>query len=198
MPTSTNDLPSFRALIRRVRAGDQEAAAELVRRYEATIRRVARVRLGDASLRHLFDSLDVAQSVFGSFFVRAALGQYDLDTPEQLRKLLVSMTRKKVVNLARQAGAARRDFRRIEKGSPEDRQCAAQGRGPSQEVAARELLDQLRQRLSPQERELADQRAAGRGWSEIAAERGVSAEALRKQLRRAVDRVAAELGIDEA
>jgi RNA polymerase sigma-70 factor (ECF subfamily) len=198
MPTSTNDLPSFRSLIRRVRAGDQDAAAELVRRYESTIRRVARIRLGEASLQYLFDSLDVAQSVFGSFFVRTALGQYDLDTPEQLRKLLVSMTRKKVINLARQAGAARRDFRRIEAGTPEDRKCAAPGPSPFHEVSARELLDQFWQRLSPEERELADQRAAGREWCEIAAERGVSAEALRKQLRRAVDRVAADLGIDEA
>ena len=33
--------------------------------------------------------------------------------------------------------------------------------------------------------------------AEIAAERGGSAEALRKQLARALDRVAAELGLDE-
>ena len=36
---------SFQALLRRVRAGDQEAAAELVRQYEGEIRRAVRLRL---------------------------------------------------------------------------------------------------------------------------------------------------------
>ena len=32
-------------------------------------------------LRRLFDSMDISQSVFASFFIRAALGQYELDRP---------------------------------------------------------------------------------------------------------------------
>ena len=60
---------SFQDLVDRIRAGDNEAAAELMRRYEPTVRRIARVRLGDAHLRHLLDSLDICQSVFASFFV---------------------------------------------------------------------------------------------------------------------------------
>jgi hypothetical protein len=42
-----SDEPSYRELILRVRAGDQEAAAELVRRYEPAVRRVVRARLVD-------------------------------------------------------------------------------------------------------------------------------------------------------
>jgi RNA polymerase sigma-70 factor (ECF subfamily) len=198
MTTSPNDLPNFRSLIARVRAGDEAAAVELVRRYEPTIRRVARVRLGDAGLQRLFDSMDVSQSVFGSFFVRAALGQYDLEAPEQLLKLLVAMSQKKVIDLAREAKAARRDIRRNKGGTPEERECATPEPTPSQEVSAREMLEEFRRRLSAEERELAEQRAAGRDWAEIAAACGGTAEALRKQLRRAVDRVAAELGMDEA
>jgi RNA polymerase sigma-70 factor (ECF subfamily) len=187
---------SFQDLLQRVRAGDGEAAAELLRRYEPTIRRVARVRLADTRLQRLFDSSDVCQSVFGSFFVRTALGQYELETPEQLLRLLVDMSRKKVIDLAREAGAARRDFRR-EEGTPEMRQCAAKEPTPSQEVSARELLQEFRRRLSPEERQLAEERAAGRDWAQIAADRGASPEALRKQLSRAVDRVAVELGLEE-
>src|SRR6516165_1899580 len=63
---------TFQDLIRRIRAGDPEAAAELVRRYEPTIRRAVRVRLVDARLGALLDSLDVCQSVLASFFVRSA------------------------------------------------------------------------------------------------------------------------------
>jgi hypothetical protein len=64
-------------------------------------------------------------------------------------------------------------------------------------VAARDLLQEFRKRLSEEERALADQRARGREWAEIAAERGGSPEALRKQLARALDRVAQELGLEE-
>ena len=51
-----SEAPDFEELIRRVRAWDQEAAAELVRRYEPAIRRAARIRLVDSRLRRLFDS----------------------------------------------------------------------------------------------------------------------------------------------
>jgi RNA polymerase sigma-70 factor (ECF subfamily) len=189
-----DDTP-FQELIRRVRAGDEAAAAEVVRRYEPTIRRVARLRLADTRLRRLFDSMDICQSVFGSFFVRAALGQFDLDSPDQLLKLLVSMSRRKLIDHVRAEGAARRDYRRT---GPGGRAVPAPAAGPGREVAARELLREFRRRLAPDERELAEQRAQGRGWSQIAAEYGGSADALRKKLHRALDRVAAELGLEEA
>ena len=52
-------------------------------------------------------------------------------------------------------------------------------------------------RLSEQELFLADQRALGRAWDDIAAELGASPEALRKRLARALDRVGRELGFAE-
>jgi RNA polymerase sigma-70 factor (ECF subfamily) len=188
----------FPELIRRVREGDAQAAAELVRRYEPAIRRVARVRLTDPRLQRLFDSMDVCQSVFGSFFVRAALGEYELETPEQLLRLLAAMSRKKVVDQSRRARAARRDVRRNQSAAAHEHGWAAPGPSPSQEVAGQELLREFRRRLSEEERQLADARAEGRDWNQIAAERGGSPEALRKQLSRAVDRVSRELGLDEA
>jgi RNA polymerase sigma-70 factor (ECF subfamily) len=187
---------TFQDLIRRVRAGDGAAAAELVRLYEPTIRRVARVRLADPRLRRLFDSQDVCQSVFGSFFVRAALGEYDLQTPEQLLNLLVAMSRKKAIDQGRRAAAARRDFRRVEPAEGHEQRLTDAQPSPSQEVAGAELLAEFRRRLSEEERRLADARAAGRDWEQIAAEHGRSAEALRKQLARAIDRILHELGLE--
>ena len=123
--------PSFRELIGRVRRGDQQAAAELVRRYEPAIRRAVRFRLTDPRLRRTCDSLDVCQSVLLSFFVRAALGQYDLDTPEQLLRLLTAMARNKLLNQARAQQAARRDGR-VVPGGLLDSQLAGKGQDPSQ------------------------------------------------------------------
>src|SRR5271168_4832142 len=85
--------PSFSEFIRRVRAGDELAAAELVEHYGPAIRRAVRVRLRDPRLHRLIESVDICQSVFASFFVRTALGQYDLDNPDQLLKLLTTIAR---------------------------------------------------------------------------------------------------------
>src|SRR3954447_3229156 len=113
MSTGSGD-EGFEVLIRRVRDGDQQAAAELVRRYEPAIRRAARVRLLDTRLNRLLDSMDVCQSVMASFFVRTALGQYQLETPDQLLKLLATMTRNKLAGAVKGHRAGRRDFRRVE------------------------------------------------------------------------------------
>ncbi len=188
---------AFQDLIRRVRAGDVGAAADLVRRYEPAIRRAARIRLVDPRLRRLFDSMDISQSVFASFFVRAALGQYDLDRPERLLKLLVDMSRKKLADRAREAGAARRDYRRLRGEGTTPSVLPSPGSSPSREASARELLQEFRKRLTDDERRLADLRSLGQEWAQIAAEEGGSSEALRKKLARAVDRISQELGLDD-
>ena len=46
-----SEAQAFRELIRRVRGGDDAAATEMVRRYEATIRLAIRVRLDQSDLR---------------------------------------------------------------------------------------------------------------------------------------------------
>ena len=92
-PGSNGDDPGFAEFIRRVRSGDERAAAELVERYGPAIRRAVRVRLRDPRLQRLIESVDICQSVFASFFVRTALGQYDLESPDQLLKLLATIAR---------------------------------------------------------------------------------------------------------
>jgi RNA polymerase sigma-70 factor (ECF subfamily) len=91
----------FADLLRRVRAGDQDAASELVRQFEPAIRRAIRIQLRDHRLRRLLDSMDICQSVMGSFFVRAAMGQYELRKAEDLLKLLATMARNKLATTAR-------------------------------------------------------------------------------------------------
>jgi RNA polymerase sigma-70 factor (ECF subfamily) len=173
------------------------AAEELVRHYEPAVRRAIRVRMVSPALRRAVDSMDVCQSVMGSFFVRAALGQYELNAPEQLVGLLVRLARNKVADLARHEQAAQRDHRRLNKdGSAVDR-VASQQESPSQIVASEELLQKFRSRLTDGERYLADQRALGREWNDLAAELGETAESLRKRLQRALDRAARELGLEE-
>ena len=190
------DEPAFPELMQRVRAGDAAAAAELVRRYEPVLRRMVRVRLVDARLRRLFDASDICQSVLASFFVRAALGQYQLDEPGQLLRLLAAMARNKLANLANQHQAGRRDYRRETAGDSQARQARDPGPSPSAQVAAAELLQQARHRLSAEELQLLELRQQGHPWAEIAAELGGRPDALRMRLERAVARVIKELGLE--
>jgi RNA polymerase sigma factor (sigma-70 family) len=187
----------FRDLVRRVRAGEQDAAAELVRQYEPAIRRAVRIRLVDARLGRVLDSTDVCQSILGSFFARAKRGQYELGDPQQLLKLLATMARNKVADQVRRQRAGCRDHRRAGAAEADGREVPAPGPTPSQEVAGRELLQKFHERLSPEERHLAGQRALGRDWAEIGADCGESPEALRKRLDRAIGRVAQALRLQE-
>lgn len=189
---------AFRVLIQRIRAGDAAAAAELVRDYEPAIRRMIRVYLTDRRLRRVFESMDLCQSVLANFFVRVAAGQFDVDQPEKLLKLLTKMAHNKVREVARRQHAQRRDNRRVEPDGEEALKVVPDPTDtPSQIVAAKELWQQVRQRLTVEERALADRRAQGAAWEEIADERGGSAEALRNKLARAIDRVLRLLELDE-
>jgi RNA polymerase sigma factor (sigma-70 family) len=192
-----SDEPVFQELITRVRAGDAAAAEELVRRYEPVLRRMIRVRLVSARLRRLFDSSDICQSVLASFFVRAALGQYDLHKPADLLKLLATMARNKVIDKARRPDVEKRAGQRIPVSElPEHAQVSASS-SPSQQIALEDLVAEVRRRLLPDERRVMELRQQGLEWAAIAAQVGDSPEALRKRFIRAVDLVSQGLGLDE-
>src|SRR5262245_63603750 len=108
------DSTTFADYLRRIRAGDEQAAADLVRQYEPFIRREVRFRLRDRRLSRVLDSMDICQSVLASFFVRTAAGQYDLERPEDLLRLLVGMARNKLASQARQHYRECRDLRRLD------------------------------------------------------------------------------------
>lgn len=188
---------SFEDLICRVRAGDQDAATELVQRYEPSIRRAVRFRLADSRLVRLFDSMDICQSVFASFFVRTAAGQFDIDKPEQLLKLLVAIARNKLAKQVHGQQRQCRDYRRLDGGEIDEGQFVAADANPSQIVSGQELLLKADRLLSDEERQLRELRKEGLDWSAIAEQVGGSPEALRKKLARALDRVAHELDLDD-
>jgi RNA polymerase sigma-70 factor (ECF subfamily) len=172
----------------------------LVREYEPEIRREIHFRLTDPSLRRIVESVDICQSVLANFFARAALGQFELKEPQQLVHLLLTMAQNKVREWARRQHAERRDRRRdrpldgAANGWPE---LLATDPSPSEIVAGAELLDEFRKRLSDEDRQIADRRAAGCEWAAVAEELGGTPEALRKRLGRALNRVARELGLED-
>jgi RNA polymerase sigma-70 factor (ECF subfamily) len=190
-----SDSTPFPNLLRRIRAGDADAAAELVRLYEPVIRCEARLHMTDPRLARLFDSMDICQSVLASFFVRAAAGQFDLDQPNDLIRLLVRMAQNKVASQARRQRARAPDRERAAVKDLD--QVRAAEPTPSRLAAGRDLLTEVQRRLTAEERQIADLRGQGQAWPAVAAVLGGTPEARRKQLTRALDRVAQELGFDE-
>ena len=189
---------AFTEFMRRIRAGDEEAARELVRQYEPFIRREVRINL-ESHLGQLFDSMDICQSVLLSFFVRTAAGQYDLKEPQQLLKLLVTMARNKLASAARREHQQRRDQRRSASGGGMDLADLADHQlAPDEQLAAGEMLERLRGAMSAEERQLADLRGQDLAWEDIARQLGGTAQARRMQLARAIDRVAKEFNLELA
>jgi hypothetical protein len=182
------DEPSFRDLIDRVRAGDSQAQTELVRRYEPIIQLVIRRRLTDSPLRRMLDSLDICQSVFLNFFPRLALGQYELDSEEQLLKLLVTMALNRLRYYYRMYPAPDQPL-------AEGMEPADPHPSPSEVVMLQELVQKVRSRLSVEERQIMDLRAAGLSWAESAAQIGGSADGLRMHYGRAMATVLSDLGL---
>src|SRR5262249_19073753 len=148
-------------------------------------------------LRRLCDSMDICQAVLGKFFVQAALGQFELNSADDLVRLLSTMTRNELLREQRRQFAARPDQRRHAAGQATSEEVHSPGPTASQEVSAAELFEQVQRRLSPDEKRLAEWRQEGRDWNGIAAELGGQPDALRKKLSRAISRVMQELGLEE-
>jgi RNA polymerase sigma factor (sigma-70 family) len=189
---------SFRHLVALARAGDEPAAAVLVREYQSELHRYVRFRLTNPGVRRLVDSLDVCQSVLASFFVRLRDGQLEVLEPRQLFRLLAVMAENKVRDKVRRHQAARRGG-----GAPvaavgaETIDAPAPDTDPADAVAGREILAAVRDRVRPADREVVERWLAGEGWPQIAAAVGKKPDAVRHQVTRAVDQAARELGLIE-
>jgi RNA polymerase sigma-70 factor (ECF subfamily) len=191
-----SELEAFRRLVVRAREGDLQAAKTLVEQFSPHVRRVARVRLRMSPIKRQFDSVDISQSVLGDFFLRIALGQFDFESPGQLVKLLTTMAINKVKAHNRKFKTQKRDLGRQESHDVSEMAIVDHRPAPSVVAEQREILKLARKLLSDEELRLLEERRAGRPWSELAAELGTTADALRMRYNRAIDRVVQ--AIDEA
>jgi RNA polymerase sigma factor (sigma-70 family) len=191
------DAPDFTDFVRRIRAGDHSAAQELVARFEPIIRREVRMRIGDDRLNRAFDSLDVCQSVLANFFNRAEGGHFELERPDQLVRLLVTMARNKVASRARQERRHVRDVRRVTGDPAVLDQLADAGPSPSALAANKEEWELLQTSLTEEERRIVDLRGEGFGWEEVATQMGGSGQARRMQLTRGIERLKRQWQADD-
>ena len=102
----------IRGFLARIRAGDEDAARELLTRYEAEVRLVVRRQL-PRLLRSRFDSLDFLQSVWGSFFrrVRSRDGAAtEFEDSRHLVAFLARAAKNKVIDEYRRAASQKQEI----------------------------------------------------------------------------------------
>src|SRR6476661_6490211 len=129
----------------RIQAGDQDAARELLARYEAEVRLVVRRQL-PRLLRSRFDSLDFLQSVWGSFFRRVRTGPAEFEDSRHLVAFLARAAKNKVIDEYRRAASRKQDMHReephwVDGGRPKD--LPADIDSPSEVAQAREAFGRL-------------------------------------------------------
>ena len=193
-----HDMNAFEGFIKRIRAGDSSAAEELIRLYEPLVRREVRMHLTDNRMARIYDSTDISQAVMVSFFLRAGDGQYEVNEPTDLVRLLVSMARNKLISSARKLLSEKRDGHRRDVEESVLQQIPGIDETPSKVVSMLELVAKAREQLSEKERSMAELRSQGKSWSEIAEVTGGTPQSCRMQLARAFDRVTQSLGIENA
>jgi RNA polymerase sigma-70 factor (ECF subfamily) len=175
------------SLLRRYRAGSQGAATELYLRYAPRLAALARGQLG-ADLAARLDADDIVQSVFGSFFRRAAGGYYEAPEGEELWRLFLVIALNKIRRQGAFHRAACRDVRRTqgaEQSSEEEEEACA-----FLDLSVREALEHL-----PEAQRLAvELRVAGHTVEEIAVSTARSRRTVERLLGEARERLVGLLG----
>jgi RNA polymerase sigma factor (sigma-70 family) len=185
---------NLQELLARIRDGDEEAARELLERYESKVRMVVRRQL-PRLLRSRFDSLDFLQSVWGSFFHRVRTTPTEFDDGRHLVAFLARAAKNKVIDEYRRAGSQKGDMRReeplwTEGDRPKD--VAAQIETASQVAEAREAFGKLRDLVPEERRALLELKAAGLSSREIGERLGISERTVQRVLEDLRRRVALE------
>ena len=107
----TDQLDSFIDVFQRLEGGDEDAAAEIFKRFSNRLIGLAHSRL-DSQLRQKVDAEDVAQSALKSFFRGLKNEQFQLDNWDALWALLVVIALRKCNRRIDSFRAACRDVSR--------------------------------------------------------------------------------------
>lgn len=183
-----------RDFLRRIHEGDEDAARDLLLKYEAEVRLVVRRQL-PRLLRSRFDSLDFLQSVWGSFFHRVRTTPTEFDDGRHLVAFLARAAKNKVIDEYRRAGSQKGDMRREEPlwsegDRPKD--VAAQIETASQVAEAKEAFVMLRDLVPEERRALLELKAAGLSSREIGQRLGISERTVQRVLEDLRRKVAPE------
>ncbi|MFL5330799.1 MAG: RNA polymerase sigma factor [Gemmataceae bacterium] len=163
---------SFPTVMRKLNAGDADAAAAIFEQYAARLIALARKHI-DERVRSKVDQDDIAQSVFRTFFRRAGTGQFDLANEDGLWALLAEIAVRKCHKWNRHFHTRKRNAAR-EAAPDAAPETAARDPGPDEATALADLVEQLLRGLEGRERVICEQRLQGEPVAVIAHRAGCS------------------------
>jgi RNA polymerase sigma-70 factor (ECF subfamily) len=183
----SNDDPNY--LLARWRQGDQQAAADLFRRYQDRLIALARKRLSP-HLSQRLDAEDVVQSACRSFFADARAGRYDPQEGSDIWRILVTITLHKLQHQVQRHTAQKRAVKREQGFGSEDSllglQAEVLGREPApvEAVALIDELEQVMRGLAPVQRRILELRLQGHLLEDIVAATRCSQRTVRRHLEK--------------
>lgn len=172
---------SDHSLLQRFRQGNPDAPSELYLRYATRLLALAEKQTkGDLARR--VDPEDIVQSVFRTFFRRAAQGHYDVPLGEELWKLLLVIALNKVRAAGAFHRAARRDIRATRGAEALE---GAEGRGRDEQALTilKLVVDELMAELPDAHRKIIEMRIEGHEVAEITAAVGRSMRSVERVLQ---------------
>jgi RNA polymerase sigma-70 factor (ECF subfamily) len=176
----------FDRFMDRLRCGDEDAAAEVFRRFAQRLVALARSQV-DSWLRTRVEPEDVVQSVFGSFFARCECGQFHLGNWDNLWTVLALITVRKCANRIEFWQAAKRDLHREVPELADRRlleEALARDPTPSEAASLAETVEQLMKRLPQRDRAILTLHLQGHEIATISDEVGLTERSVRRTLER--------------
>jgi RNA polymerase sigma-70 factor (ECF subfamily) len=167
--------------------GDEDAARQLFDRYADQLVLLARKRISQR-LASRIDAEDIVQSVFRTFFHRAKQGQFHLEEPDDVCKLLARITVHKTFRQIAFHRRAKRDASQetAQGDDSQDMLLKLLAGEPTPEEAAA-FVDQLEHffaSLTPEQRRILELRMEGYSNVEIAEQLGITDRKIRRIMER--------------
>jgi len=185
--------PSFDNLMAQLRDGQNEAAAQVFQRYANRLIELARRQL-DPKLLQKVDPEDVMQSVFRSFLIRNAAGQFaEFQSWENIWAMLVVMTQRKCGRRTDYFHTARRDVRRELPASMPGQDSSgnlgltAEEPTPSEAAMLTETIEQLMSELPARQRDIVTLSLQGYQPAEISTQLRCTERTVYRALERVKD-----------
>jgi RNA polymerase sigma factor (sigma-70 family) len=182
--------------LRRIQAGDEGAARELLSRFEAEVRLVVRRQL-PRLLRSRFDSLDFLQSVWGSFFRRMRTAPTEFEDSRHLVAFLARAAKNKVIDEYRRAASRKQNMHREEPlwgDGLRPRDVPDPIDSPSEVAQAHEVLGRLRELMPADRRSILEMKAEGLSSKDIGERLGISERTVQRVLEDLRRRMETEWG----
>jgi RNA polymerase sigma factor (sigma-70 family) len=170
--------------LKRIQAGDEGAARELLQRFEAEVRLVVRRQL-PRLLRSRFDSLDFLQSVWGSFFRRMRTAPTEFEDSRHLVAFLARAAKNKVIDEYRRSASRKHDMHReeplwVDGHRPKDVPDSVDS--PSEIAQAHEVFGRLRELVPEEKRSILEMKAEGLSSKDIGERLGISERTVQRVL----------------